>query len=83
MHLSIQVEKLKSSGVSNIGNGTGLSGNEVRLTERIQHLEHKVLNQQEELTDLHKRKGENAQQIIDLNVKLQDVEKILAVKDLK
>lgn len=82
LQLSIQVEKLKSCSI-NVGNSSGLSGNEVKLTERIQHLEHKVLNQQEELTDLHKRKGENAQQIIDLNAKLQDMEKLLAVKDHK
>lgn len=83
LHLSIQVEKLKLSG-NTLGNGTaGLSGNEVKLTERIQHLEQRLLTQQEELTELHKRKGENAQQIIDLNVKLQEMDKLLAVKDHK
>jgi hypothetical protein len=43
-------------------------------------LEQKLFNLQEELTDLHRRKGENAQQIIDLNNALQEKEKILQDK---
>lgn len=82
LQLSIQVEKLKSCSTE-LGNTSGLSSNEIKLTERIHHLEHKILNQQEELTQLHKRKGENAQQIIDLNVKLQEMEKLSAIKDHK
>ncbi|XP_049940345.1 autophagy-related protein 16-1-like isoform X1 [Schistocerca serialis cubense] len=45
--------------------------------DRVQALEQKLLMQQEELTELHRRKGENAQQIIDLNKKLQEKEKQL------
>lgn len=76
LQLSIQLEKLSS----NTGGG---SGNEVRLNERIQFLEQKLLTQQEELTELHRRKGENAQQIIDLNVKLQEKEKVLMAKEVR
>lgn len=43
--------------------------------ERIQALEQKLLLQQEELTELHRRKGDNAQQLLDLNYKLQEKEK--------
>ncbi|XP_017770678.1 PREDICTED: autophagy-related protein 16-1-like isoform X2 [Nicrophorus vespilloides] len=78
LQLSIQNEKLKAdTGSQPISNASGDS----KLTERIQFLEQKVLVQQEELTELHRRKGENAQQIIDLNVKLQEREKVLALKE--
>lgn len=78
IQLSIQVEKLKSGG--------GLASNssslgDIRYQEKIQHLEQKLLAQAEELTELHRRKGENAQQIIDLNVLVQDKDKKLATKD--
>jgi autophagy-related protein 16-1 len=46
-------------------------------------LEKKLLAQQEELTDLHKRKGENSQNIIDLNQKLTDQQKVLNDKETK
>ncbi|XP_071055414.1 autophagy-related protein 16-1 isoform X3 [Onthophagus taurus] len=48
-----------------------------KLSEKIQHLEQKLLMQQEELTELHRRKGENSQQIIDLNVLVQEKDKAL------
>lgn len=44
-------------------------------------LEKKLLAQQEELTDLHKRKGENSQMIVDLNVKITDLSKQLLEKE--
>lgn len=70
--------------VGALSSGTGSSTTtDVRLTERIQQLEHKVLAQQEELTELHRRKGENAQQIIDLNIKLQDKDRQLNVKETR
>ncbi|KAL3278969.1 hypothetical protein HHI36_016487 [Cryptolaemus montrouzieri] len=75
--LNNQIDRLR------IGVGEGKSsGNDARFQEKIQHLEQKLLAQQEELTELHRRKGENSQQIIDLNVKLQDQEKQLQAKDL-
>lgn len=80
LQLSVQNEKLRSSPVSS-GNGT--IATDTRTSERIQQLEQKLLAQQEELTELHRRKGENSQQIIDLNVKLQEKEKLLNSKDLR
>ena len=57
------------------------SSSDVMLNERVQHFEQKLLAQQEELTELHRRKGENAQQIIDLNVKVQDKDRELISKE--
>lgn len=83
LQLSVQIEKLKlDSGGAHIGNGTSSAGSgDAKLHERMQHLEQKLLSQQEELTELHRRKGQNAQHIIDLNAKLQEKEKELAAKD--
>lgn len=50
--------------------------------ERIQALEQKILAQQEELTSLHRRRGESAQQIISLNAKVHEQEKSLQAKDI-
>ncbi|KAL0274567.1 UNVERIFIED_CONTAM: hypothetical protein PYX00_002668 [Menopon gallinae] len=49
--------------------------------EKIQALEQKVLLQQEELTSLHKRRGEHTQQLVDLNAALQDRDKLIAERD--
>ncbi|XP_044736633.1 autophagy-related protein 16-1 isoform X2 [Chrysoperla carnea] len=75
IQLSIQNEKLRLSG-GTAGNGS--TGD----AEKIQHLEQKLLAQQEELTELHRRKGENSQQIIDLNIKLQEKEKQLQAREV-
>jgi len=48
---------------------------------RIQALEKKVLAQAEELSELHKRKGENSQHIIDLNVKIAQLQKTITDKE--
>lgn len=72
IQLTIQNEKLRLSGGS-----TGNVGDQ----ERIQYLEQRLLAQQEELTELHRRKGENSQQIIDFNKKLQEKEKELATSE--
>ncbi|XP_065082544.1 autophagy-related protein 16-1 isoform X2 [Ochlerotatus camptorhynchus] len=48
---------------------------------QIQSLEKKILAQQEELTDLHKRKGEHSQMIITLNQKLTELQRTLAEKE--
>lgn len=78
LQLSIQNEKLRLDDDKGcVGGGDG------RLAEKIQILEQKLLVQQEELTDLHRRKGENSQQIIDLNLKLQEKEKLIVTKDVK
>lgn len=47
----------------------------------IQSLEKKLLAQQDELIELHKRKGENAQMIVDMNVKLTEQTKTLQEKE--
>ncbi|PSN44439.1 Autophagy-related protein 16 [Blattella germanica] len=79
LHLSIQNEKLKLENFelqNRSGSGDG------KPNERIQTLEQRLLHQQEELTELHRRKGENAQQIIDLNHKLQEKEKQLVTHEV-
>lgn len=50
---------------------------------KIQALEKRLLTQQEELTDLHKRKGENSQMIVDLNIKLEKQNRLLADRDAR
>ncbi|XP_063906656.1 autophagy-related protein 16-1 isoform X2 [Zophobas morio] len=75
LQLSIQNEKLRLD-------GDRAGGGDSRLHEKIQCLEQKLLTQQEELTELHRRKGENSQQIIDLNAKLQEKEKLIVMKDI-
>ncbi|XP_049821111.1 autophagy-related protein 16-1 isoform X2 [Aethina tumida] len=79
LQLSVQNEKLKFEGLTNTGSG-GVTDS--RLQEKIQHLEQKLLAQAEELTELHRRKGENAQQIIDLNAKVLEKDKQLVSKDV-
>ncbi|XP_044762475.1 autophagy-related protein 16-1 isoform X2 [Coccinella septempunctata] len=72
--LSSHIDRLK------VSEGKG-GGNDSRYQEKIQFLEQKLLTQQEELTELHRRKGENAQQIIDLTAKVQEQEKLLQTRD--
>ncbi|XP_021915879.1 autophagy-related protein 16-1 isoform X2 [Zootermopsis nevadensis] len=74
LQLTVQNEKLRQENFE-LHNRSG-SGNG-KPNEKIQALEQKLLHQQEELTELHRRKGENAQQLIDLNQKLQEKEKQL------
>ena len=52
-----------------------------RAQERIGALEQKLYKLQEELTEMHRRKGENAQQLIDLKNSLQEKERLLADRD--
>lgn len=46
-------------------------------------LEQKVYKLQEELTEMHRRKGENAQQLIDLRNQMQDKEKLIMERERK
>lgn len=48
---------------------------------QIQALEKKILAQQEELTDLHKRKGDHSQMVITLNQKLSELQRTLTEKE--
>ncbi|KAJ8979204.1 hypothetical protein NQ317_016839 [Molorchus minor] len=80
LQLSFQNEKLKADGGS-LGSHSS-STVDIRLQERIQQLEQKLLANAEELTELHRRKGENAQQIIDLNALVQEKDKLIATKEV-
>ncbi|GFG31996.1 hypothetical protein Cfor_08518 [Coptotermes formosanus] len=74
LHLTVQNEKLRQENFELQNRRGSVDG---KPNEKIQALEQKLLHQQEELTELHRRKGENAQQLIDLNHKLQEKEKQL------
>ncbi|XP_055716111.1 autophagy-related protein 16-1 isoform X2 [Phlebotomus papatasi] len=69
LRLSVDNEQLRS------GAGHSASSGSAASSSKIQALEKKLMTQQEELTELHKRKGENAQMIVDLNVKLAEMTK--------
>jgi predicted nucleic acid-binding Zn-ribbon protein len=58
-----------------MGDGDAASQN------RIQALEKRLLEKQEELTDMHKRKSENLERVSDLNVKITELQKQLEVKN--
>ncbi|XP_025079810.1 autophagy-related protein 16-1-like [Pomacea canaliculata] len=80
--LQSDVERLKAENFQlqvrvDTGGGGGGGG------ERTHALEQKLFRLQEELTELHKKRGENAQQIIDLNNVLQEKERELMSKDSK
>lgn len=74
MRLVVENEKIRS------GTSKGSRDSSVD-NSKIQSLEKKLLAQQEELTELHKRKGEHSQQIIDLNGEVQELRKIIAERD--
>ncbi|XP_049870663.1 autophagy-related protein 16-1 isoform X2 [Pectinophora gossypiella] len=77
LQLTLVNERIRFSGTDSVISGAGGGTN-----ERIQALEQKILIQQEELTSLHRRRGESAQQIINLNAKVHDLEKQLQNKDV-
>lgn len=62
---------------------TAFCSHRVSVVLLFQALEQKVYKLQEELTDLHRRKGENAQQLVELNQCLQERDKVLATKENK
>lgn len=65
------------------GTATSSNGTSAAAATKISQLESKLLAQQEQLTDLHKRKGENAQMIIDLNLKLEKQNKLLGERETR
>jgi len=71
LKISVENEQLRSA-VSTGGTGSNVA---------IATLEKKLLSQQEELTDLHKRKGENSQMIVDLNQKVEQQRIIISEKE--
>uniref|UniRef100_A0ABD2W3E9 Autophagy-related protein 16 domain-containing protein n=1 Tax=Trichogramma kaykai TaxID=54128 RepID=A0ABD2W3E9_9HYME len=70
LQLSIANEKLRTEAASGV---TGTGNNAA--------LEAKLLAQADELTMLHRRRGEHTQQIVDLNNKLQEAMKELQLKE--
>lgn len=60
---------------------SGSRGDSSSDNAKIQTLEKKLLAQQEELTGLHKRKGEHSQQMLDLNKKVQELQKVVSDRD--
>lgn len=76
LKLSVENEKLQSGILPTYG-GNGNENN----SSKIQALEKKLMAQQEELTSLHKRKGENSQMIVDLNLKVTEQMKSMTEKD--
>lgn len=84
LQLSIQNEKFRLSATNvDVPSSPGISGESRVQEQKLQVLEQKLLAQQEELTELHRRKGENSQLIIDLNKKLLEKEKQLAALDVR
>ncbi|XP_059164215.1 autophagy-related protein 16-1-like [Physella acuta] len=76
VHLQVEIEKLKEETLNSHVRGDGINSN---VSTHL--LEQKVFKLQEELTELHKKRGENAQQIIDLTALLQEKEKEMQHKD--
>lgn len=81
LQLSIQLEKLRQEGLDAIKSGDGSPDVRTVTSEQLFMLEQKLLAQQEELTEIHKKRGENAQMIVDLNNALAEKEKILNSKE--
>lgn len=75
LKLSVENEQLRS------GSNAPANGSNAAAAAKISQMESKLLMQQEQLTDLHKRKGENAQMIIDLNLKLEKQSKLLGDRE--
>ncbi|CAH1781563.1 unnamed protein product, partial [Owenia fusiformis] len=74
--LTVETEKLKRENLE-LQLKADKGGGGVASSETVQALEKQLYELQKELTDLHRKKGENAQQIIDLNHVLQEKEKEL------
>nr|CAD7602682.1 unnamed protein product [Timema genevievae] len=77
LHLTVQNEKLRQENLQ----GLGITG-DMKNSDKVQALEQKLLTQQEELTELHRRKGENAQQLVEMSRKLQEKERQLQALEL-
>ncbi|KAL1115833.1 hypothetical protein AAG570_006123 [Ranatra chinensis] len=62
--------EIRSAGSGAAGQSTGNAG-------YIASLENRLAYQQEELSELHMKRGENAQLVVDLNMRLQQKEKLI------
>lgn len=71
--MTIENEKLRKE----CRGGTGGGASSAADQDKIQSLEQKILHQQEELTSLHKRRGEYVQQVVDLNAVVQEKNKTI------
>ena len=89
--LTLEVERLrqinaelraKGGGSGGVGSGSD-SGDSGVPGSTVTALEHKIYKLQEDLTDSLRRKGENAQKIIDTNNLLQEKEKEISRLTLK
>ena len=76
--LSFLNEKLKEDNSSLKSKASSESN--VHTNENFLELNRKLFSVQEELTELHKKKGDNAQQVIDLSVTVKQNESLLAEK---
>ncbi len=74
--LTLQNERLTTDAVSGAAEAGGGGG--VATSEEVALLKRKVYDLQEELTALHRRKGENAQQVIDLTNKVRELEEAMS-----
>jgi len=79
--LNFITEKLKEENLHLKSKST--SENSSHNNEDFLELQKKLFNVQEELTEMHRRKGENAQQVIDLSAALKVSDKDLIDKQLR
>lgn len=68
----LQHENLRLSLNSSVGNGGPINQGQVLSEERYASLEKKLFQLQEELTEMHRRKGENVQKVIELKNALEE-----------
>ncbi|XP_032515642.1 autophagy-related protein 16 isoform X2 [Danaus plexippus] len=76
LQLTLMNERMRYSNNESVSSGGNPS------FEKIQAMEQRILAQQEELTSLHRTRGENAQEIINLNARVRELEKSLQSKDI-
>ncbi|XP_065576022.1 autophagy-related protein 16-1-like isoform X2 [Artemia franciscana] len=79
LQLTVQNERLRQENLDLQTRYTGAPDG--KSSERVQALEQKLYTLQEEVTDLHRKKGEHSQQVLDLNAKLTEKEKEVATKE--
>ena len=75
------MEKLRQEGLLSIKADGGSDNVRTVTSEQLLALEQKLLAQQEELTEIHKKRGENVQMIIDLSNAVTEKDKLLAIKE--
>jgi autophagy-related protein 16-1 len=78
LQLSLKNEQLRQESSEALHKAIPSDG---KSNDKIQNLEHKLLKKQDELTELLRTKGENAQALVELNRKLNEKEKLLAMRD--